>query len=113
MRRHADRADSIAIARLIDLEASGVGPDALVDAIVRIFRATAARWPAEPAAARSFQHLWLDQYLQHERDLALLAFRPAGVPHEVEVVGYVVGCRIDPATSPRFAALIPEGRTRK
>ena len=91
--------DLVNIHRLVDLEASGYGGAELRRGIERIFRAAAARWPDDPAAAQAFQDLWLDQYLQHERELAYVAMA-AG-----EVAGYLVGCRIDPAISTRFKAL--------
>ena len=98
--------DTIHVASLIALEARGLATDELLGGIERIFRATAARWPADPAAARAFQHLWLDQYLEHERNLAIVATQAPGIDAAApNVVGYAVGCRINPAMSPRFAAL--------
>ena len=95
----------VTLHRLIDLEAAGGDSAALIAGIGRIFRETAARWPDAPNAARAFQDLWLDQYLQHDRDLALVALAAADGTNSPHVVGYLVGCRIDPATSHRFASL--------
>ena len=95
----------VVLRRLVDLEAAGVDPALLRAGIERIFRATAARWPEDVAAAAAFQRLWLDQYLEHERELATLAVMRAMPAAESDVVGYIVGCRIDPALSERFAAL--------
>lgn len=98
----SDEAGPVRIARLVDLEAEGVDGNALLAGVARIFRDTAARWPDDAAAARAFQELWLDQYIRHDRDLVWLAVL-AGAP--ATAVGYLVGCRIDPAPSPRFVAL--------
>ncbi len=90
---------SVTIHRLIDLEVVGRDSVALIAGIERIFRSAAAHWPDDPVAARAFQELWLSQYLVYERELVFIA-KSGGV-----VVGYLVGCRINPATSPRFATL--------
>jgi len=91
----------ISIGRLADLAADGADVGDLIAGMTTIFRATAARWPAEADAARAFQELWLDQYITHERDLIYLALqRSTGV-----VAGYLLGCRIDPSLSQRFASL--------
>ena len=95
----AAAAGPVSIHRLIDLDAAGHDSSALMDGITAIFRATAARWPDDAVAARAFQHLWLDQYLEHERELAYVAMAGAAV------AGYLVGCRINPAASPRFTQL--------
>ena len=95
----------IDIRRLIDLEAEGFDSAVLLAAITAIFRATAARWPDDPEAARAFQALWLDQYLLHERDLVYLAVTQSRAPAGVQVAGYLVGCRTNPALSPRFSEL--------
>jgi GNAT superfamily N-acetyltransferase len=95
----------VVLRRLADLEAAGVDAALLRSAIERIFRATAARWPDDAAAAAVFQQLWLDQYLKHERDLVTLALARAMPASESDVLGYIVACRIDPAVSARFAAL--------
>ncbi len=95
----------VVLRRLIDLEAAGVVADVLAAGITRIFRATAARWPADPTAAAAFQTLWLDQYLANERDLVTVALARAVLATQADVLGYIVGCRTDPATSPRFDAL--------
>jgi GNAT superfamily N-acetyltransferase len=95
----------IQIRRLVDLEAKGIDRAAVYGGVVKIFRATAAKWPTDADAARAFQDLWLDQYLSHERDLAFVALATSADPTAPEVVGYLVGCRINPAVSPRFARL--------
>ena len=95
----------VVLHRLTDLEAAGVAPGLLHAGITRIFRDTAACWPADPAAAAAFQTLWLDQYLAHEPDLVTLALAHAVPTTETDVLGYIAGCRIDPATSSRFDAL--------
>ena len=95
---------AVTIERLVVLEAGEVAPQVLRDGITRIFRATAVRWPAVAADAAAFQHLWLDQYLEHERDLVFVATQAAPGAGRA-VVGYLVGCRVNPAASPRFQAL--------
>ena len=98
--------NKIHVASLIALEACGLPTDELVGGIERIFRATAARWPTDPAAARAFKHLWLDQYLEHERNLVIVATQTPDITAAAQnIFGYVVGCQINPAMSPRFAAL--------
>jgi GNAT superfamily N-acetyltransferase len=92
----------ISIQRLVDLEAAGIPAATLLEGVARIFRETAATWPANPDDARAFQELWLDQYICHERDLVWLA-TPADRPQTI--VGYLVGCKINPARSSRFATL--------
>jgi GNAT superfamily N-acetyltransferase len=91
--------------RLVDLVADGFDPAPLRAGIDRIFRATAVRWPADAQAAAAFHDLWLGQYLRHEPELVVLALATASPATEADVLGYIVGCRIDPAISPRFAAL--------
>jgi GNAT superfamily N-acetyltransferase len=95
----------VVLQRLVDLQAAGADAALLRAGIVRIFRATAAQWPDDAAAAATFQQLWLDQYLDHERELVTLALARAPPLTESDVLGYLVACRIDPATSMRFAAL--------
>ena len=95
----------VTIHRLIDLEATGGDSLLLHAGIVRIFKATASRWPADPAAARAFQDLWLEQYLRHERELAYVAIAAVRDREPPSVVGYLVGCRVDPLTSSRFDSL--------
>jgi ribosomal protein S18 acetylase RimI-like enzyme len=95
----------VVMRRLVDLEAAGIDAACLHIGIMRIFRATAARWPADAKAAAAFQQLWLDQYLSHERDLVTLALACATPASESDVLGYIAGCRIDPAQSLRFASL--------
>jgi GNAT superfamily N-acetyltransferase len=95
----------VVLQRLVDLEAAGADAALLRAGMVRIFRATAARWPDDAAAAAAFQQLWLDQYLDHERELVTLALARAPPLTESDVLGYLVACRIDPATSMRFVAL--------
>jgi GNAT superfamily N-acetyltransferase len=95
----------VTLHRLVDLQAAGVGRALLGTGLTRIFRATAARWPVDPTAAAAFQNLWLEQYLEHEPDLVTLALAKPRPTSEADVLGYILGCRIDPATSPRFAAL--------
>jgi GNAT superfamily N-acetyltransferase len=87
------------IHRLEDFEAAGCAKTTLIAQIVQIFRDSAVRWPNDAVAARVFQTLWLDQYIEHEPELVYVALR------EGSVVGYLVGCRINPAISPRFSAL--------
>ena len=94
----------VTIQRLVALEAERFAPQPLLAGVNRIFRATAVRWPTDTAASAAFQHLWLDQYLEHERDLVFVASR-AQAGGGRDVVGYLLGCRINPARSPRFAAL--------
>ena len=72
--------------------------------MVAVFRATAAKWPEDADAARAFQHFWLDQYFEHERELVHVALQQSGGT-ALHVAGYLVGCRINPALSPRFASL--------
>ena len=96
----------IEIARLVALEAAGVDAAKLADGIDRIFRETAARWPDDTAAAQAFKYLWLDQYLEHERELAFVAMWGASPDaRDASVAGYLVGCRVNPAKSSRFAEL--------
>ena len=95
----------ITLRRLIDLEAAGYDSAALVAGITAIFRATAAKWPDDPAAAQAFQTLWLDQYLNHERELVYLAVEEGAGAKALHVAGYLVGCRINPALSQRFVSL--------
>ena len=95
----------VAIHRLIDLEADGWNNAVLLAGIAAVFRATSAKWPETPEAVRAFQHLWLDQYLEHERDLVSVALAPGSLRATPHVAGYLAGCRINPATSPRFATL--------
>jgi ribosomal protein S18 acetylase RimI-like enzyme len=89
----------IEIQSLTALEHAGHSSAALRAGIVNIFRATAATWPSDDNDARAFQHLWLDQYLKHERDLVFVAHANG------TIVGYLVGCQINPASSPRFQTL--------
>lgn len=98
----SDDVGPVRIARLVDLEAEGVDDGSLLTGVASIFRETAARWPDNDVAARAFQDLWLDQYIRHERELVWLAV-PERSP--ATVAGYLVGCRIDPALSPRFETL--------
>jgi ribosomal protein S18 acetylase RimI-like enzyme len=95
----------VVLRQLVELETAGVNAALLRAGIERIFRATAARWPDDAAAAHAFQRLWLDQYFEHERELVTLALTREVPASEHDVLGYVVGCRIDPATSERFTAL--------
>lgn len=76
----------------------------LRDGIVAVFREAATRWPADAASAATFTELWLDGYLRHEPDLALVAVeeQPGAEPR---VVGYLVASTADPLTDPRFASL--------
>ena len=103
--------ENVTVHRLIDLEAAGADTVVLLAGVARIFRATAARWPVDAAAVRAFQDLWLDQYVRFERELVYVAMRGVGPAESCAhlessaVVGYLVGCRINPATSPRFHAL--------
>ncbi len=101
----AARPSGVVVRRLLDLQAAGVAPAILRAGLDRIFRATAARWPADATAARAFHDLWLGQYLDHEPDLVTLALATKVPGSEADVLGYIVGCRIDPATSLRFARL--------
>ncbi len=80
------------IVRLTDLPTDG---RARIDAI---FYETAPLAPTEPAARAAFHDLWLGQYLRHEPQLVHVAIS-AG-----QLVGYLVACHTDPATSPRFAS---------
>ena len=95
--------EAIRVQRLVDLECAADDRNDVLAGIRRIFRTTAARWPSEPDAARAFQDLWLDQYLRHERDLVFAAV--GGSDQTPVVVGYLVGCKLNPALSERFAAL--------
>lgn len=100
-----ERASLVHIERLVDLTAGGHDRGALLTGVVAIFRATAARWPTDPIAAVAFQELWLDQYLRHEPDLVFVAVDRAARSSAPKVVGYLVGCRVDPGLSLRFEAL--------
>ena len=99
------RDSQIRIARLVELEAAGWDRVLLKSGIDAIFRATAARWPDDPAAAQAFQQLWLDQYFDHERELLFVAHRADAAREAPSVVGYLAGCTVNPSTSPRFAKL--------
>ena len=96
---------AVTICRLVDLEAGGASTATMLNAVAAIFRATAARWPQDEAAARNFQHLWLDQFLALDRDLVFLACRDRPDEMTPDVVGYLVACRENPAQSARFATL--------
>ncbi len=87
------------IHRLVDMEAAGHDSRRLTAQIEHIFRTSATRWPDDATAARVFQTLWLDQYIEQERELVHLAL------NDGSVIGYLVGCRVEPATSSRFSSL--------
>ncbi len=95
----------VVLRQLVDLETARTDTNFLQSGIERIFRDTAANWPEDAATAAAFKQLWLDQYLHHDRDLVTLALVHPTPTSENDVLGYIVGCRIDPATSPRFSAL--------
>ena len=69
------------------------------EAIDTIFFETAPLAPADEPRRSAFYDLWLGQYLRHEPHLATVAC--AGD----DIVGYLVGCHVNPATSVRFAKL--------
>ena len=73
---------------------------ALRAGIEAVFIETAPSAPTDPVARAAFHDLWLGQYLRHEPHLCWLAINETN-----DIVGYLVGCWENPATSPRFAAL--------
>lgn len=64
-----------------------------------IFYETAPRAPVEATARAAFHDLWLGQYLRHEPHLAHVACLDG------RVIGYLVACHVNPATSARFPDL--------
>lgn len=90
----------IAIVRLADLERAGRATAPLIAGIDAIFFATATHTFATEADRTAFRELWLDQYLERDRNHVLLALAADDV-----VAGYLVGCLDNPAASPRFASL--------
>jgi GNAT superfamily N-acetyltransferase len=87
--------NDITIARVRDVD----GPE-VRSGVEAVFWETAATPHPTGLARAAFQDLWLDQYLGHEPYLAFVARDTAG-----RIGGYLVGCHVDPARSPRFAAL--------
>jgi GNAT superfamily N-acetyltransferase len=72
--------------------------DATRGAIERIFFASAGRTTFADAAERSaFRERWLERYLEHDRGHVFLARNEGG-----GVIGYLVGCLVDPALTERF-----------
>ncbi len=68
-------------------------------AIERIFFASAARSTfADEAERAAFLDRWLGRYLEHDREHAFVARDGNGA-----VVGYLVGCLVDPAGTARFS----------
>jgi GNAT superfamily N-acetyltransferase len=65
-----------------------------------VFFETAPLAPAAGLERAAFHDLWLGQYLRHEPQLCRVARDRDG-----RVAGYLVGCLIDPSTSPRFNSL--------
>ncbi len=90
----------IAIDRLVDLEQRGHDAAQLVAGIDAIFFETAARTFADQPARDAFRHLWLGQYLAHERRHVYLATDASRA-----VLGYLVGAWDNPARSDRYPAL--------
>jgi GNAT superfamily N-acetyltransferase len=74
--------------------------DRLRAGIDRVFFETAPAAPSAEPARTAFHDLWLGQYLRHEPHLCHVALDTDGA-----VLGYLVGCLIDPAASERFAML--------
>ncbi len=96
LRDDAAMPSSIDIARFSDVVPPTNDVRTAVDAI---FYETAPRAPAEAERRAEFYDLWLGQYLRNEPHLAYVAVAAE------RVVGYLVGCHVNPATSPRFAEL--------
>jgi GNAT superfamily N-acetyltransferase len=90
----------VTIIRLIDLEIRGTAMPPILAGIDKIFWATTSRTFTNDADRASFQHLWLGQFLERDREHAYLATTPTG-----HVAGYLVGCWTNPAQSQRFASL--------
>jgi ribosomal protein S18 acetylase RimI-like enzyme len=65
-----------------------------------VFFETAPLAPTTGPERAAFRHLWLGQYLRHEPNFCHIALGADGA-----VLGYLVGCLIDPSTSERFASL--------
>ena len=88
---------NVQILRLTDLRCTETEVHAAVD---DIFFETAPLAPSDEPERSMFYQLWLGQYLRHEPQLAYVA--RAG---DTDIVGYLVGCHVNPATSERFAKL--------
>ena len=84
------------ILRLTELRRQPAKTRAEFDAI---FFETAPLAPLDEARRAEFYDLWLGQYLRHEPHLAYVAL------FDEAIVGYLVGCHVDPSTSERFAKL--------
>ena len=85
--------------RIVRLNEFSRSADVARAAIDAIFFETAPLAPADEQRRSAFHDLWLGQYLRHEPHLTWLAC--AGT----DIVGYLVGCHVNPATSERFVSL--------
>jgi GNAT superfamily N-acetyltransferase len=91
---------AVEIHRLVELGATS----AITAQIDAIFFQTSGRTFTTDAARAPFRQLWLGQYLDHDPDKVHLAIERS-INGETRVLGYLVGCWTDPASSPRFASL--------
>jgi ribosomal protein S18 acetylase RimI-like enzyme len=71
------------------------GLEASLDAI--FFDASNTKSFGSPEERSAFRYRWLGRYLEHDPDLAYLAWTD-----EAALAGYVVGCLDDPAQTRRF-----------
>jgi GNAT superfamily N-acetyltransferase len=93
----APHRDSVRIVRLADC---GLPSAVACNGIDAIFWETVLRAPTGDAEREAFYDLWLGQYLRLDPRDVFVALNTAGF-----VGGYLVGCRENPATSPRFSSL--------
>jgi ribosomal protein S18 acetylase RimI-like enzyme len=98
--KEPDGQPQVEIVRLLDI---GVNPSN-IEHINSIFFQSTARVFSSDTERTAFRQLWLGQYLDQDPDKVHLAVEQAetGAPR---VLGYLVGCWINPVTSPRFASL--------
>ena len=87
---------NVEIQRLTELRRPEADVRAAIDAI---FFETAPLAPVDEPRRHQFYDLWLGQYLTLEPHLAHVALSGD------DVVGYIVGCHINPSTSDRFTKL--------
>jgi len=87
-------AETVTVSRLRDLPS----PQGATAAIEAIFWETShtSRFPSE-ADRTAYRDRWLGRYLEHFPEEAFVALSP-----EQAIIGYLVGCLVDPASHPLF-----------
>lgn len=84
--------------KIIRLSEAGQASFLLADIDEIFFQSSNTKVFACTEARRAFHNRWLLSYQQHDPDLFLIAVDSGG-----RAAGYLAGCLIDPAQSPRFS----------